>query len=217
MALRKFPQTRRTVGLTFTAITLIACVTSLISIVTCLDIGKVTQLLPNSTQHTSGKSPQNLSNNALQILESEDRSTFALLGGKDSNNHDLVYLAVPDVSHNMSAVPDVSHNMSAVPDVSNMSAVSYVSHNMSAVLQERTDQRPLGDTTKQMFKTGKRMNGLEWLQNIYNPHLWGSSPPGQLGTKCGEDMKTYLAALNNGSVWAAKSEYTYCACHTLRS
>ena len=224
-------------GLTFTAITLIACVTSLISIVTCLDIGKVTQLLPNSTQHTSGKSPQNLSNNALQILESEDRSTFALLGGKDSNNHDLVYLAVPDVSHNMSAVPDVSHNMSAVPDVShnmlpvpdvshnmsavpdvsNMSAVSYVSHNMSAVLQERTDQRPLGDTTKQMFKTGKRMNGLEWLQNIYNPHLWGSSPPGQLGTKCGEDMKTYLAALNNGSVWAAKSEYTYCACHTLRS
>ncbi|PNF32655.1 hypothetical protein B7P43_G15059 [Cryptotermes secundus] len=56
----------------------------------------------------------------------------------------------------------------------------------------------------QAFKPGERISGLEWLQNVYNPHLWGLSPPGGLGSKCDADMKIYLTALNNGTVWAAK-------------
>jgi hypothetical protein len=125
----------------------------------------------------------------LHIFESRDKSSTEHLGGKDSQkNPEVEYFGVPDVSHNMPTVP-----------------------------QERTNRtRDLtGDTTKQAFKTGESMNGLERLQNLYNPHLWGSSPPGELGTKCGEDMRIYLAGLNNGSVWAAKSKYTYCVCHAL--
>lgn len=189
MTPRKFPQTRPTKGLPLTAMTLTACVTSLIPIVACLDVGTVAQVLPNSTQkHVSGKLPQIL-NNTLHIFESRDKSSTEHLGGKDSQkNPEVEYFGVPDVSHNMPTVP-----------------------------QERTNRtRDLtGDTTKQAFKTGESMNGLERLQNLYNPHLWGSSPPGELGTKCGEDMRIYLAGLNNGSVWAAKSKYTYCVCHAL--
>jgi hypothetical protein len=67
----------------------------------------------------------------------------------------------------------------------------------------------LGDMITQAFKPGERISGLEWLQNVYNPHLWGLSPPGGLGSKCDADMKTYLTALNNGTVWAAKSTYIH--------
>jgi hypothetical protein len=67
----------------------------------------------------------------------------------------------------------------------------------------------LGDMITQAFKPGGRISGLEWLQNVYNPHLWGLSPPVGLGLKCDADMKTYLTALNNGTVWAAKSTYIH--------
>lgn len=67
----------------------------------------------------------------------------------------------------------------------------------------------LGDMITQAFKPGERISGLEWLQNVYNPHLWGLSPPGGLGSKCDADMKTYLTALNNGTIWAAKSTYIH--------
>jgi hypothetical protein len=63
----------------------------------------------------------------------------------------------------------------------------------------------LDDTKPQVFEP----HSLEWLQNVYDPHLWGLSPPGGLGTLCDADMKTYLAALNNGTVWAAKSTYIH--------
>ena len=91
-----------------------------------------------------------------------------------------------------------------------------VSLNMSTVPEKRTGRtRDLaGETTKQKVRTGEDTNSLEWLQNVYNPHLWGSSPPGELGPICREDMRTYLAALNNGSVWAAKSKYTHCIRHS---
>ncbi|XP_069696029.1 nose resistant to fluoxetine protein 6-like [Periplaneta americana] len=45
---------------------------------------------------------------------------------------------------------------------------------------------------------------LGWLQNVYNPYLWGSSPPGELAAGCREDMEVFLTSLNNGSLWAAK-------------
>jgi len=150
----------------------------------------VTQVLPNSTQqHITGESPQNLNNNnTLHIFESRHRSSIEFVSGKDSKNDpEVEYFGVPDVSLNMSTVPE-----------------------------ERTDQtRDLaGETIKQMVKTGEDANSLEWLQNLYNPHLWGSSPPGELGPICGEEMRAYLAALKNGSVWAAKSKYTHCIRHS---
>jgi hypothetical protein len=191
MTPKKFFQTRQTKGLPLTAMTLTACVTSLIPIVACLEVRAVTQVLPNSTQqHTTGESPQNLvKNNTLHIIESHHRSSIELLSGKDSKNGpEVEYFGVPDVSLNMSTVPE-----------------------------ERTSRTMdlAGEKIKQTIKPVEDANGMEWLQNLYNPHLWGSSPPGELGPKCGEDMKTYLAALNNGSLWAAKSKYIHCIRHAL--
>jgi hypothetical protein len=149
----------------------------------------VTEVLPNSTQHITGESPQNLiSNNTLHIFEPHHRSSIEFVSGKDSENDpEVEYFRVPDISLNMSTVP-----------------------------VERTGRtRDLaGETIKQTVKTGEDTNSLEWLHNVYNPHLWGSSPPGELGPICREDMRSYLAALNNGSVWAAKSKYTHCIYHS---
>lgn len=50
---------------------------------------------------------------------------------------------------------------------------------------------------------------LEWLLNIYNPHFWNPERlPGywNISNNCQQDMHVYLAALRNGSAWAAKSK-----------
>jgi len=189
MTPKKIPQTRKIKGLPLTAMTLTACVTSLIPIVACLKGGTVTEGLANSTQHITGESPQSLINNkTLHIYESHHRSSIELVSSNDSKNDpEVEYFGVPDVSLNMSTVQE-----------------------------ERTGRKRdlAGETIKQAVKTGEATNSLEYLQNVYNPHLWGSSPPGELGPICREDMRTYLAALHNGSVWAAKSKYTYCIHHS---
>ncbi|CAH0389766.1 unnamed protein product [Bemisia tabaci] len=48
--------------------------------------------------------------------------------------------------------------------------------------------------------------GLQWLMNLYNPFLWNDALFAQRGVsgECRRDLKTYLAALWEGSVWAAK-------------
>jgi hypothetical protein len=188
MTPKQFPKTRQTKGLPLTAVTLTACVTSLITIVACFEGGTVTEVLPNSTQqHITDESPQNLINNTMNTFKSHYRSSIELVSGKDSKNVSQVeYFEVPHAFHNTSTVPE-----------------------------ERTGRADLaGDTITQTVNSGEDTNSTEWLQNIYNPHLWGSSPPGELGPICGEDMRAYLAALNNGSVWAAKSKYTHCIRHS---
>jgi len=190
MKQKLFLQTRQTKGLPLTVVTLTACVTSLITIVACLEGGTVTEVLPNSTQqHITDKSPQNLiNNNTLHTFKSHYRSSIEPASGKDSkNDSEMGYYEVPDVFHNMSTVPE-----------------------------ERTSRAKdlAGDTITQTVNFGKDTDSMEWLQNVYNPHLWGSSPPGELGPICGEEMRAYLAALNNGSVWAAKSKYTHCIRHS---
>ncbi|KAJ9582997.1 hypothetical protein L9F63_022655 [Diploptera punctata] len=32
-------------------------------------------------------------------------------------------------------------------------------------------------------------SGVQWLHNVYNPQLWGPSPPVQLEEQCNQDMK----------------------------
>jgi hypothetical protein len=190
MKTKKFLQTRQTKGVPLTAMTLTACVTSLILIVACLEGGTTTGVLPNSTQqHITGNSPHNLINNTVDNFESQHRSTIELLSGKESNKDPVVqYLGVPDVFHNLSTEPE-----------------------------ERTNRTTdlAGDTIKQTFKPVEGTNGLQWLQNVYNPFLWGSSPPGELGPKCKEDMRSYLTSLKNGSVWASKSKYLHSTRHTV--
>ena len=50
-------------------------------------------------------------------------------------------------------------------------------------------------------------SGVQWLHNVYNPELWGPSPPGELAKECNDDMRQYLMSLLNGTTWAAKSEF----------
>jgi hypothetical protein len=190
MTPKQFPQTKQTKGLPLTAVTLTACVTSLITIVACLEGGTVTEVLPNSTQqHIIDESPQNLiNNNTLHTFKSHYRSSIELASGMDSkNDSEVEYFEVPRVFHNMSTVPE--ERIGRAKDLA-------------------------GDTTTQTVNPGEDTNSMEWLQNVYNPHLWGSSPPGELGPICGEDMRIYLAALNNGSLWAAKSKYAHCIRHS---
>jgi hypothetical protein len=190
MTPKKFPHTRQTKGLPLISMILTACVMSLIQIVACLEVRAVTHVLPNSTQHITGESPQNLvKNKTMHIFESHHRSSIELLSGDDpEDDPEVEYFRVPDVSLNISTAPEERTNRS---------------------------RDTAGQTIKQTIKPSEDKNGMEWLQNVYNPHLWGFSPPGELGPKCEEDMTTYLAALNNGSIWAAKSKYIHCIRHTL--
>lgn len=50
---------------------------------------------------------------------------------------------------------------------------------------------------------------MEWLLNIYNPHLWNPEKLGfwNISHSCQQDMHIYLSALRNGSIWASKSKY----------
>jgi len=63
------------------------------------------------------------------------------------------------------------------------------------------------DTTT--IDSGSHTSDLEWLSNVYNPHLWNPvelPAASMLSVQCRDVMKTYLEALRRGSFWAAKSE-----------
>ncbi|XP_066994974.2 nose resistant to fluoxetine protein 6 [Anabrus simplex] len=47
-------------------------------------------------------------------------------------------------------------------------------------------------------------SSLTWLNNIYNPHGWNMTPPGNVFGECRRQLMEYAAALLNGTTWAAK-------------
>lgn len=49
-------------------------------------------------------------------------------------------------------------------------------------------------------------NSVRWLVDIYDPLKW-SKVPGELGPDCRRDMEMFLKELNDGELWAAKSEF----------
>jgi hypothetical protein len=161
MISKTIPQKKQCTGTPLTKIIVIACVTSLISIVASIDIG----VSPDSTQSISDNIVQNASDSrTLQASRPHNTSNVELPGDWHPASRELT-----------AADGDLLH-----------------------------------DTKEQTIKPDdERASGLERLQNVYDPYLWGLSPPGELGTKCDADMKTYLSALNNGTVWAAKSKYMH--------
>lgn len=182
MISKTFSKMRQCKKLSFIKMSVTVLLMSLLPTVICTDFGVVTKVLSNSTVQNEGSEfPHILSNNTLHAFKRHDRSNTDVLGLKDSKNNSE-YLVAQDVSQNTSEV--TQEDTSGSGDV-------------------------LGDLLTQAFAPGDGTNGLEWLQNVYNPHLWGRSPPGELDTKCRADIKQYLAALNNGTVWAAKSKYVY--------
>jgi hypothetical protein len=171
-----FPQKKQCTGIPLTKIIVIACVTSLISIVASIDIGQVPGVSPDSTQRISDNASDN---RTLQASRPHDRSNLELSGGSGL--------------HSGEGHPAPRELTAAAGDL-------------------------LGHTKEQSFKPdNERASGLERLQNVYDPYLWGLSPPGELGTKCDADMKIYLSALNNGTVWAAKSKYSIQLIHSIVS
>jgi hypothetical protein len=168
MISKTFPQKKQRTGIPLTQTIVIACVTSLISIVASIDIGQAPHVSPGSTERISDKILQNASDRGtLQASRPHEE----LSGGRGSDPVES-YPAVTNA-------PEAPREVTAGTDL-------------------------------QAYKPDdERASGLERLQNVYDPYLWGLSPPGELGTKCDADMKTYLSALNNSTVWAAKSTYKH--------
>ncbi|XP_021923342.1 nose resistant to fluoxetine protein 6-like isoform X2 [Zootermopsis nevadensis] len=155
----------------------ILIVISLLPTVPCTDNDAITEVLPNSTIYSDKYNiPPSQSNNTLHAYNRPNRSNTELVGRKYSNSSEVEYFGVQKVSQNAT-----EEDAGAAGGL-------------------------LDDLVTQSFTPdeGGSKSGLEWLHNVYNPHLWGASPPGDLRTKCRADMKLYLAALNNGTVWAAK-------------
>lgn len=78
----------------------------------------------------------------------------------------------------------------------------------AAVVEEATLAERVLDSLS--MPVVRPVSGVEWLLNVYNPHQWQPHklPGGQtLTPACQVDLLTYLTALRNGSIWAAKSEY----------
>jgi hypothetical protein len=179
-----FPKMGQLKGLSTIKMAMIVSMTSLLQLVVCMNVSFVT----DSIEQLGEKSAQNQNNNKTSLVfKSPDTqqhvSDVRLLRNIESNkSFEVEYVGLPVVSQNTSEVP--RENMDGTGN-------------------------PVGDRTKQDFKTGENTKGLEWLHDVYNPHIWGPSPPGKLGAACGMDMKLYLAALRNSTVWAAKSKYTY--------
>lgn len=55
-------------------------------------------------------------------------------------------------------------------------------------------------------KVRKPVNSLEWMANLYNPHLLGDLSHLGLEEMCVEHMNVYLEALKQEEIWAAKSK-----------
>lgn len=60
-------------------------------------------------------------------------------------------------------------------------------------------------------KVKKPINSLEWLSNLYNPHLLGDLREKGLGKTCVDHMNRYLEALKQEEIWAAKSKCNRCS------
>lgn len=55
-------------------------------------------------------------------------------------------------------------------------------------------------------KLERTANSVQWLADLYDPLRW-AKVPGKLQDECRRDMETFLSALRDGKLWAAKSKY----------
>ncbi|XP_054271181.1 nose resistant to fluoxetine protein 6-like [Macrosteles quadrilineatus] len=89
-----------------------------------------------------------------------------------------------------------------------------VSTNAPGVIQKVSRKTAVEDKQfqdRQDFVPDREVNpnisGVNWLLNIFNPHHWNPvSLPGSenISDGCTRDVRTYLRALRNGTIWAAK-------------
>lgn len=71
--------------------------------------------------------------------------------------------------------------------------------------EKEEEQRDL-DVDFMKEKLEKTANSIQWLADLYDPLKW-SRLPGKLDDNCRRDMEFFLKSLQDGKLWAAKSEY----------
>lgn len=54
-------------------------------------------------------------------------------------------------------------------------------------------------------KLERTANSIRWLADLYDPLKW-SRVPGKLNDDCRKDLEFFLKSLQDGKLWAAKSE-----------
>lgn len=87
--------------------------------------------------------------------------------------------------------------------------VSYNSSDLSYLSNGIQFPAPTTEETDPILEevTQEDLPEMEWMNRLYDHHRWDQYLNVLSNTRCRDDMVTYLAALDNGTSWAAKSQY----------
>lgn len=82
----------------------------------------------------------------------------------------------------------------------NSSDLSYLSNGIQFPVPTTEETDPILEEVTQ-----EDLPQMEWMSRLYDHHRWDQHLGVLSNTRCRDDMVTYLAALDNGTSWAAKS------------
>lgn len=86
----------------------------------------------------------------------------------------------------------------------NSSDLSYLSNGIQFPVPTTEEADPILEEVAQ-----EDLPEMEWMSRLYDHHRWDQYLNVLSNTRCRDDMVVYLAALDNGTSWAAKSQYLY--------
>lgn len=86
----------------------------------------------------------------------------------------------------------------------NSSDLSYLSNGIQFPVPTTEEADPILEEVTQ-----DDLPEMEWMSRLYDQHRWDQYLDVLSNTRCRDDMVVYLAALDNGTSWAAKSQYTF--------
>lgn len=84
----------------------------------------------------------------------------------------------------------------------NSSDLSYLSNGIQFPVPTTEEADPILEEVTQ-----EDLPEMEWMGRLYNHHRWDQHLNVLSNTRCRDDMIAYLAALDNGTSWATKSQY----------
>lgn len=82
----------------------------------------------------------------------------------------------------------------------NSSDLSYLSNGIQFPVPTTEEADPILDEVTQ-----EDLPEMEWISRLYDHHRWDQYLSVLSNSKCRDDLIVYLAALDNGTSWAAKS------------
>lgn len=84
----------------------------------------------------------------------------------------------------------------------NSSDLSYLSNGIQFPVPTTDETDPILEEVTQ-----EDLPEMEWMSRLYDHHRWKQYLNVLSNNRCRDDMIVYLAALDNGTSWAAKSQY----------